>query len=706
VLDSLRYWAEEMHVDGFRFDLASIFTRGADGSIHLEDPPIIAEISSDPRLSGLRLIAETWDSGAYQLGRSFPGISWLQWNDRFRDDVRSFVRGDPGQVPALMRRLYGSDDCFPDSLMDACRPFQSLNFVTCHDGFTLYDLVAYDRKHNEANGHANRDGLEQNVSWNCGWEGDDGAPAQVLALRRRQAKNLLCLLLLANGTPLLRAGDEFLHTQKGNNNPYNQDNETTWLDWARLDANRDVFRFAKHMIAFRKAHRSLARSRFWRGDVTWHGVGPEPDMRHVSHSLAFHLRGASVGDLDLYVMVNAWWEALPFTIQAPGRWLRVVDTALESPADIAEPGAEPVWPDRIYTVHPRSVVVLRSPLARNAERSATRRIESHASPFGWMRRGAIRGRLPLSAMSRWVGLVAAVPLASGRRRAGALSLRARWREPDRSVTASSSCGFADSVAKECEELVALAPRVLEPELHQRGRVHRVEEEVGEKVVLDRFATEADGSQEQTQRGAAALVRDLSCQHSQIARGANDDVADDLERLAPLRGDGAVERGDGARARCIGEPAQDVVEQPHVSQVGLDVIEDQRIQYLAEQEQRVPIVRDALCLEVALVSAQRALAQRDDQDAIRTEAQRGRERGVETQTAIDVVGRPEPNGREDAGDRGGGERVRGADRSRAGDHGGVARPARHAVRARFYEHDDAAGRHFGGCDAQRAQVPVA
>src|SRR5581483_8693394 len=237
ILDSMRYWVTEFHVDGFRFDLASIFTRNDDGSINLNDPPIIAEISSDPAFANVRLIAEAWDVAAYQLGRSFPGMNWQQWNGRFRDDVRSFVKSDNGMVGALMARLYGSDDLFPGDLFNAYRPYQSVNYVTSHDGFCLYDLVSYNQKHNEANGNDNRDGPDSNLSWNCGWEGDAGAPLEVLALRRRQAKNFCCLLFLANGTPMFLAGDEFLNTQGGNNNPYNQDNATTWLDWSLLQKN-------------------------------------------------------------------------------------------------------------------------------------------------------------------------------------------------------------------------------------------------------------------------------------------------------------------------------------------------------------------------------------------------------------------------------------------------------------------------------------
>lgn len=360
VLDSLRYWVSEMGIDGFRFDLASIFTRRSDGSVNLEDAPIISAIGSDPILANVRLIAEAWDISAYQLGRSFPGISWQQWNAQFRDDIRRFVRSDAGQVNKLMQRLYGSDDLFPDSLMDAYHAYQSINFVTAHDGFTLYDLVSYNHKHNEINGHGNTDGTDHNYSWNCGWEGDTGVPDAVMRLRKRQIKNFCCLLLLANGTPMIRAGDEFMHSQSGNNNAYNQDNEISWLNWDLLDANHDMFRFFQSMIAFRKAHPSLGRSRFWRDDVRWHGVGSNVDRSHESHSIAFYLNGASQHDKNLYVMINAWWHDLVFTVQHGGAnsWHRVIDTAQDSPQDIVDPGREVPVQSLRHTVKARSMVVL------------------------------------------------------------------------------------------------------------------------------------------------------------------------------------------------------------------------------------------------------------------------------------------------------------------------------------------------------------
>jgi len=361
VMDSLRYWKQEMHIDGFRFDLASVFSRNADGSLNWGEAPLFSEIAADPELGRLRLIAEPWDTGAYQLGRGFPGLTWLQWNGRFRDDIRRFVKSDPGMVPDLMRRIYGSDDFFPDTRAAAYHPYQSLNYVTCHDGFTLYDLVSYNRKRNWANGNNNQDGADDNYSWNCGHEGEEGVPAEVLALRRKQVKNFFCLLMLSNGTPMFRAGDEFLNTQFGNNNPYNQDNETGWLDWSQLRTNRDIFRFFKCMIAFRKNHPSLGRSRFWREDVSWYGTGETVDFSYNSHSLAFCLHGSSQADDDIYVMINGYWEDLEFPVQegtAP-EWKRIVDTALPSPDDFTDQG---VTLERTsYSVAARSIVVLLRP---------------------------------------------------------------------------------------------------------------------------------------------------------------------------------------------------------------------------------------------------------------------------------------------------------------------------------------------------------
>jgi len=358
VMDSLRYWKNEMHIDGFRFDLASVFSRNADGSLNCGDAPIFSEIAADPELGRLALIAEPWDVGGYQLGRGFPGTTWLQWNARYRDDVRRFVRGDAGMVPDLMRRIYGSDDLFPDSREHSYHAFQSVNYIDCHDGFTLYDLVSYNHKHNWKNGHNNQDGMDANYSWNCGHEGDEGASAEVRALRRKQVKNFFCLLMLSNGIPMFRGGDEFLNSQFGNNNSYNQDNEISWLDWSKLETNRDIFRFIKSMIAFRKSHPSLCRSRFWREDISWYGIGPTVDLSPDSHSLAFCLHGASQGDDDIYVMINAYWEPLRFVVQegTSEDWVRIVDTNLPSPEDLSECGVP--LQQLTYRLAPRSLAVL------------------------------------------------------------------------------------------------------------------------------------------------------------------------------------------------------------------------------------------------------------------------------------------------------------------------------------------------------------
>jgi glycogen operon protein len=361
VMDSLRYWKREMHIDGFRFDLASVFSRNTDGSLNWGDAPLFTEIAADPELGQLHLIAEPWDTGSYQLGSGFPGFSWLQWNGRFRDDVRRFVKGDAGMVPDLMRRLYGSDDFFPDDRMHAYHPYQSVNYITSHDGFTLYDLVSYDHKRNWDNGHQNSDGMDENYSWNCGHEGDEAVSSEVMALRRKQIKNFCCLLFLSNGTPMFRAGDEFMNTQFGNNNPYNQDNRIGWLDWSQLQANRDIFLFFKKMIAFRKAHPAISRSRYWREDVSWYGTGGSADLSQSSHSLAFYLRGASQHDDDIYVMINSYWDPLEFQIQENTErpWMKIVDTASLSPWDFLESG-EPCDHNTVV-VQSRSIVVLLQP---------------------------------------------------------------------------------------------------------------------------------------------------------------------------------------------------------------------------------------------------------------------------------------------------------------------------------------------------------
>jgi isoamylase len=342
ILDALRYWVSEMHVDGFRFDLAAVLARNPDGSFDLTTPPIFAELATDPELADTRFIAEPWDAGGgYLIGRDFPGLNWMQWNDHYRGQIRGFVRGDIGLVPSVMTRLYGSDDLFPGDAVSARHPWQSVNYIVSHDGYTLYDQVAY-----------NGDGSQS--SWNCGVEGDANAAADVLVLRRRQVRNFLTLLLMSNGTPMIRMGDEFLQTQGGNANPYNFDDVTTWLDWSKATANVEMLRFARMLIAFRNNHPAICRSRFWRNDVSWYGPAGRPDLSTVSHTIAYVIHGASVQDKDIYVMANMYWQDVSFTMQESGPWNRVIDTGLVSPDDIGAP--VPMLGPTVL-VNARSVVV-------------------------------------------------------------------------------------------------------------------------------------------------------------------------------------------------------------------------------------------------------------------------------------------------------------------------------------------------------------
>jgi len=363
ILDSLRYWTQEMHVDGFRFDLASILARDSTGH-PLANPPLLWDIESDPILAGSKLIAEAWDAGGlYQVG-SFIGDIWKEWNGCFRDDVRAFFRGEPGSVGRFASRLLGSPDVYGHEEREA---EQSINFVTCHDGFTLNDLVSYDHKHNEANGEDNRDGMNDNHSWNCGVEGPSNDPA-VEVLRTRQAKNLLVATFMALGVPMILMGDEVRRTQGGNNNSYCQDNETSWFDWALLEKHAELLRFVRLMAA-RRIQRSakaeqqrLSLNQFLnRTKIEWHGLKlHQPDWGENSHSLA--LTTQDLADrLQFHILFNAYWEPLDFELPPPadpGGWRRWIDTALESPQDIVELDDAPLVDERIYRVQARSVVLL------------------------------------------------------------------------------------------------------------------------------------------------------------------------------------------------------------------------------------------------------------------------------------------------------------------------------------------------------------
>lgn len=371
LLRCLQYWIGDMHVDGLRFDLASIFGRDEWGNVMVA-PPVVEIIASDSLLADTKLIAEPWDAaGLYQVGYFPFGKRWSEWNGRYRDDVRRFWRGEPGLAGELATRICGSSDLYEHS---GRQPKHSLNFITCHDGFTLADLVTYNQKHNEANGEGNRDGCNENHSWNCGAEGQTSDP-EIRRLRRQQAKNLMATLLLSQGVPMILAGDEFLRTQKGNNNAWCQDNNLSWIDWRLKDENADFFRFTKEMIALRKRHPALRRRRHFHGygpcgdlipDIMWHGVEPfNPDFSAGSRVLAFSINGELTGreaDEDFYVALNGWIDPLTFRIPPSpnGRhWRKVVDTAESSPLDIvAEQDGRPVAFDSECVVQAHSLIVL------------------------------------------------------------------------------------------------------------------------------------------------------------------------------------------------------------------------------------------------------------------------------------------------------------------------------------------------------------
>lgn len=364
IVECLEFWVKEMHVDGFRFDEASILVRDQDGT-PMSQPPVIWHIETSETLSDTKLIAEAWDAaGLYQIGY-YPGYRCAEWNGLFRDDIRRFVKGEPGVVEAVASRIAGSADLYESS---GHLPINSVNFITCHDGFTLNDLVSYNEKHNEANGENNRDGINDNLSWNCGQEGETDNP-EIDALRRRQIKNFATILLLSQGIPMILAGDEVRRTQKGNNNPYCQNNEISWFDWDLVEKNSDILRFFKLMIAFRKRYGNLCRRGFFNGevnerglvDISWHGCKLfSPGWHDPNSKVLAYTLGGFEGETDIHVMLNMHWEALDFEIpQIEGRnWYKVVDTALVSPMDIVEPCQEVVVSGNNYLVKDRSVVVL------------------------------------------------------------------------------------------------------------------------------------------------------------------------------------------------------------------------------------------------------------------------------------------------------------------------------------------------------------
>lgn len=371
IISCLEYWVRDMHVDGFRFDLASALSRGEDGAV-LQDPPIVWGIELSEQLAKTKLIAEAWDAtGLYQVG-CFPGYRWAEWNGIYRDVIRQFVRGDKGLIRDVATRICGSSDLYEHQHR---LPISSINFVTCHDGFTLNDLFSYEHKHNLANGEHNRDGCNHNLSSNCGVEGETDDPA-VLALRRKQVKNVFAILLLSQGVPMILAGDEFLHTQQGNNNCYCQDNELTWLDWRKAEQNADMVRFVQLMIRLRKRHAALMRRHFFTGkkiknrdiaDINWSGLQPgeTPDWHnHNCQLLAFTVGAQDPKEPDVHIVINMSKDHHTATLPSiDGRhWNLSVDTSLPSPHDIVPRAEQTALEGMEYQINPHSVVVFENML--------------------------------------------------------------------------------------------------------------------------------------------------------------------------------------------------------------------------------------------------------------------------------------------------------------------------------------------------------
>jgi len=366
IVRCLEYWVEQMGVDGFRFDLASVFARDQRGEL-MTDPPAPWAIEASRVLSRVPVIAEAWDAaGLYQVG-AFPGMAWAEWNGRYRDAVRRFVRGAPGLVGEVASRIAGSADLYAH---DGRLPGSSINFITCHDGFTLCDLVSYNAKRNHANGENNRDGTDDNASWNCGADGETSNP-EVLTLRLRQAKNHMAILMLSRGVPMLLAGDEVLRSQNGNNNAWCQDNALAWLDWRLVEINRDMLRFTRELIALRRRHPCLTVNRFYDGkpipgrdvpDIAWHGVRLGEPLWHDRQGrfLGFTIAGLSSDEEDLHVILNMSDQAVdaPLPSTDGRRWQISLDTSRASPLDILSREQQKPCAAAFYSTAPRSVAVL------------------------------------------------------------------------------------------------------------------------------------------------------------------------------------------------------------------------------------------------------------------------------------------------------------------------------------------------------------
>ena len=364
ILDCLRYWVSEYHIDGFRFDLASILTRDADGAPMLS-PPLLESLARDAVLGSCKLIAEAWDAGGlYQVG-SFPSWNrWAEWNGRYRDCLRRFLKGGAECAPEMYERIAGSADLYQSRSAEA-----SINFITCHDGFTLHDLVSYNGKHNEANGEQNRDGANDNESWNCGAEGETNDP-EVLALRERQMKNAFTILLTSRGIPMILAGDEFANTQHGNNNAYCHDNEISWLDWNGLEKNSSLFYCVRELLAFRKAHPVLRCPTFDRGyngtgypELSFHGTIPwQLDMHAPTLTFAWlyaedHMKYQTAQDCFIYIIVNAHWEGHAFQLPVIPRGMRW-SVVLRSDSPSTGSGPDSISWDGWIQIGPRSSALL------------------------------------------------------------------------------------------------------------------------------------------------------------------------------------------------------------------------------------------------------------------------------------------------------------------------------------------------------------
>jgi glycogen operon protein len=368
LVDCLEYWVQEMHVDGFRFDLASVLVRDMNG-IPMYFAPTPWRIEFSNILANTAIIAEAWDAaGLYQVG-DFPGFRWAEWNGKYRDVIRRFVRGDKGLIGEVASRISGSSDLYE---WEGRVPSSSINFVTCHDGFTLCDLLSYNGKHNEANGEDNRDGNNDNLSWNCGAEGGSNDP-KILSLRNQQAKNFMAILLLSQGVPMILSGDEVLRTQRGNNNCYCQDNELSWFDWTLTEKNRELLHFVTKMIAFRKRHPCLMHKHFLTGkkkegvpfpDVTWHGkklnepLWHEPDAQILAYTLG--RQGREEENLHIIFNMSDHAVDMPLPFLSGRAWHRAIDTGQPSPGDILEPADQHRTKESLYRVSSHSVVVFES----------------------------------------------------------------------------------------------------------------------------------------------------------------------------------------------------------------------------------------------------------------------------------------------------------------------------------------------------------